>query len=516
MPGSGDSAGNPRDPDLLQAWTQAVVAAAAWLRAASGAPRIVAAGVGLGGLVSYRAVCERAPIDDLVLWAVPAGGRALVRELRALSRLGVSGVFRPGVPKLPPSPDGTVLAAGYLLSGETAAALEALDLTELSLPDAERRRVLLLGRPGLNVDDLLRGSLERAGAEVTTASGPGYRAIGDVFERVDSWLAGGKAHRERLAATLEARVPERPFPSEADVPSSHEHLRLSCAGGELRETPVWVDRPSGRLFGILAEPLEAPEQLCAVLLNPHRGGHLGPSRMWVEIARRWAPRGVPSLRIDASRQGDICAALDMLRARRLPARFVLLGVCAASGMMHAALRDERIAAVIMLDPPLPIWNTRLETSWRTRGLGRRLLLGSTWRKALRGDVTLATYMEVARTLSTRAARAPLHACQRIGASPQHESRADPLDGLFDDLRDRGQQALLVMTNGNPAQEWFAAKSLLGCADRWPNLELQTVETSAPPQTLTPLWLQRKVHDVVDGALERELDRARQRTSSASV
>ena len=86
-PGTGDSGGMPRDPGRLDAWTAAVSSAGAWLREASGASRIVAVALGLGGLLAYRAMAFGAPIDDLVLWATPARGRALVRQLRAFSKL---------------------------------------------------------------------------------------------------------------------------------------------------------------------------------------------------------------------------------------------------------------------------------------------------------------------------------------------------------------------------------------------------------------------------------------------
>jgi hypothetical protein len=43
-------------------------------------------------------------------------------------------------------------------------------------------------------------------------------------------------------------------------------------------------------------------------------------------------------------------------------------------------------------------------------------------------------------------------------------------------------------------------------DRWPNLELALLGTSAETHTLTPLWLQRQVHALVDRVLEDELKR----------
>jgi pimeloyl-ACP methyl ester carboxylesterase len=524
LPGSGDSAGSPDDPARLQAWTQAVVAAALWLRAASGAPRIVAVGIGLGGLVSYRAAFEQAPIDDLVLWAVPARGRALVRELRVYSRLPVSSVLAPGDPGPPLLPEGAVLAAGYLLSAETAAALEALDLSELPLPNAKQRRVLLLGRSGPTVDELLRGSLERTGVEVTVAGGRGYGAINEVFERVGDWLAEGEAHRDRLSAAVELAAPRGALSAEAEEPSSQEHLRLSCAGVELRETPVWVDRPSGRLFGVLTESLHAQAQLCAVLFGVL--DRTGPSRMWVEIARRWAARGVPTLRIELSWGYDreagaafaspflpeyvdeTCAALEMLRARGLPTRFVLLGVStSAYWSMHAALRDEQIAAIIMLNPRTLIWSEQVQAARDTRRLRRRLLHISTLRKVLGGEIAFGRFVEVSRSLAALAVRTSRDRFRRIAGSWRgNEGRLHPLEPLLDALRDRGQRGLVVFSGREPLREELAATGLFDRLDRWPNLELLTIGTSSfETHGLTPLWLQQQVHQLVDGVLDRELE-----------
>jgi len=543
LPGSGDSAGNPNDPARLQAWTEAVAAAALWLGAASGASRIVAVGVGLGGLVSYRAAFEKAPIDDLVLWAVPARGRALVRELRVYSRLPVSSVLAPGDPGPPLLPEGAVLAAGYLLSAATAGALEALDLTELPLPNAKHRRVLMLGRSGPSVDELLRGSLQRAGVEVTVASGRGYGAINEVFERVDSWLAEGEAVRDRERSAFEASAPRKTAFTKAEEPSSQEHLSLNCAGVELRETPVWVDRPNGRLFGVLTEPLHAQAQLCAVLLAAL--DHTGPNRMWVEIARRWASRGVPTLRIDPSwgdsdgeagaasaapfvseHVDETCAALDMLRARGLPTRFVLVGMSAgAYWSMHAALRDEQIAAIIMLNPHALVWSKQVQAgseqiqeAWDARSLRGRLLRGSTLRKVSRGEITPGRLVEVSRSLATHALRTSLDRSRRIAGSLRgHQDRPDPLEPLLDALRDRGQRGTLVFTGREPLREEFAATGLLGRLDRWPNLELHTIGISSlETHGLTPLWLQQQVHQLVDGVLDGELEQVSERAISAST
>ena len=537
LPGSGNSAGNPDDPARLQMWTQAVSAAARWLEARSGASRIVAIGIELGGLIAHRAVVEQAPIDDLVLWAVPARGRALVRELRVYSRLPASSVSAPGDSGSPPLlPGGAVLAAGYLLSTETVAALEALDLTELPLPNGKHRRALLLGRAGPTVDELLRGCLEQAGVDVTVASGRGLAGIVQLFELVGCWLAEGEASRDRL---LVAGPPARgrAVPAQDEEPSGHEHLRLSCAGVELRETPVWVDRPRVRLFGVLTESPQMQAELCAVLLGGHHR-HTGPNRMWVEIARRWATRGVPTLRIDLSGVGDswisdfdgdasrdagaffapeyvdeTCAVLEMLTARGLPPRFVLVGLAAgAYWSMHATLRDDRVAAIIMLNPRVLIWSAQVEAARNVRSLRRRLSDSSTLRKVARGEIALGRFVEVSRSLSTEGLRTSLDRSRRIATS-LGESRRDPLECLLDTLRDRGQRGLLVLTGSEPLQEELAAMGLFDRLDRWPNLELLTIETSGETRLLTPLWLQRQVHELVDRFLDRELEQVPERAIS---
>jgi pimeloyl-ACP methyl ester carboxylesterase len=535
LPGSGDSAGGPTDPGRPAAWTQAVLDAGEWLRGASGAPGLAVIGIGLSGLLAARAALEGGQIDELVLWAAPARGRTLVRELRAFSRLEVANVVDPGEVQPPPEQgaEGELVANGYLLSADTLAALERLDLAELSRSAIPTRRVLLLGRDGLRADERLGDLFERAGASVTVAEGPGYGAM-TVFAIVGAWLGKEEIAGTATAAHPQERAREQPGATSGEqpgaAPPSVQELELSCSGVRLRETAVFVDRPDGRLFGVLAEPVGNSTGLCAVLLNAGPQRHTGPNRMWVEIARRWAARGVPTLRIDLAGIGDsdgdatalvrvaslyvpayvqqARAALDMLGARGLPERFLLLGLCAgAYWSMHAALQDERVTGIVMLNPRAMIWDEWVYTVRRTRDLRERLLLASTWRRILRRDITLARHLETARAIAGRALSTPLRARQRFAASRRADEQGpDPVEALFDALRDRDQRALLLLTGKEPLRMEFEASGLFDHLERWPNLELVLAGTSADTHTLTPLWLQREVHELVDRALESELER----------
>src|SRR5690348_7181011 len=119
LPGTGDSPGGPRDPARVAAWTAGVRDAARWL-AAGTERQVTVLGVGLGGLASWLAAAEpEAPIADLILWAVPARGRALVRELKMLASIEASAGGADGTPATDGVPEGALVSAGHLLTAET-------------------------------------------------------------------------------------------------------------------------------------------------------------------------------------------------------------------------------------------------------------------------------------------------------------------------------------------------------------------------------------------------------------
>src|SRR5205085_828294 len=116
--------------------------AGAWVRDRSGARRVAALGLGIGGLAAWLAAANGGAIDDLVLWGVPARARTLVRELRAFAALAADD-FSPADADEPAVvlPEGHLEVAGFLLCGDTVDTLSALDLTATPLPAADRRRV---------------------------------------------------------------------------------------------------------------------------------------------------------------------------------------------------------------------------------------------------------------------------------------------------------------------------------------------------------------------------------------
>ena len=480
LPGTGDSPGSHDDPRRLEAWTKSIGEATRLLRA-RGATRVAAVGIGAGGLVLWRAVTAGAPVDELVLWAVPAKGRLAVRELRAFAQVEEQAL---GVG------DGQFAAGGFPQSDELLGDLGALDLTALPLP--RNLRVLLLERDTLPVDEALVETLERAGIEKTTGPGEGY---GDmlaepalaqpptaVFETVESWLGGAGAAlppepAETSAAPVDARVSEQ---------------------------PLAVEHAGGRLLGVLAEPDQKRDAVCAVLLNAGAIRRIGPNRMWVELARRWASQGVPTFRLDFAGIGDaegdrrfsnvaalyepefagqISAALDVLQRRLGAQRFVLTGLCSGGyWAFQGALRDPRVVASASINAGVLEWSPLVIEDRRLQPLRDGL------RRSLRKPFALPRLTRViAGRLRGKAARA-------LGR--------DSLDRSLDRLRDRNTKVLLLFAELEPQLHELGRDGYLARLERWPNVTVERLP--GRDHTLRPRPMQEAAHAALDRMLEEIL------------
>lgn len=522
LPGCGDSGGEPNDPDLVDTWTDAVSLAATWLRQSCDCRHVTAIGIGLGGMLGARAIGMGAPIDGLVLWATSAEGRSLVRELRTFARMEAAKLRIHNATQDSLLQSGWSGAGGFVLSAETTRSLEDLDLATLTVPPNGPRRALLLDRDGIAIDARLAETLQGWGFDVSQAPGPGYGAMTDepqeakppleVFATVDRWLAG-ISRDPNASPSTEGHTISEPV----DVADECGCAELTIADGNLTETPFTMQQSFGRLFGVLAQPDKArADGTCVVFLNAGAIRRVGPNRMWVEMARRWACRGVPSLRLDFEGLGDtdgdaerfknpaqfhvpemfdqVSACLDALEAKGVGDRFVLVGLCSGSyWSFHGALRDGRVCAAFMLNPRTLFWDPPRET---VRYVRRALLQPSSWRKIARGEVRRSRLLAVAR----RAPGSLLH--QAIASWRTRDAEVDQLDLAFDALRDAGKHLLFAFSEGEPFHEELERQGRLKRPERWPNIALQLLP--GRDHALRPIESQRAAHSVLERALEQEL------------
>lgn len=123
------------------------------------------------------------------------------------------------------------------------------------------------------------------------------------------------------------------------------------------------------LSGVLSEPDEiVPGAPGVVLLNSGILHHVGPSRLYVSLARRLATEGHVSFRFDFSGIGDsesrkdslpfvesapaeTQAGMDLLQKKFGIERFLLIGLCSGADMaFKVAGLDERVTGIVQLDP----------------------------------------------------------------------------------------------------------------------------------------------------------------------
>lgn len=120
-----------------------------------------------------------------------------------------------------------------------------------------------------------------------------------------------------------------------------------------------------RLIGVLSLPEQARPG-APVLLVPNTGieHRVGPNRLHVEGARALAAEGWTVLRVDLAGMGDsepapgrgadavsdLRAAADLIRARGLGERCIVLGLCSGAHDAHQfALADPRVVGVFLID-----------------------------------------------------------------------------------------------------------------------------------------------------------------------
>jgi alpha-beta hydrolase superfamily lysophospholipase len=531
FPATGDSAGSPQDPGTVESWSEAVSAAATWLRTTYGL-RTVAIGLGLSGLIACRAADQGAPIDDLVLWAVPSRGRQFLRELRIFEAMLAARVYEapedadgdqpPAAPKVESRDDGSMESAGFVLSAESVAAIRAIDLATLTQGGGAGRRVLLLDRDGIELEDRLTTSLEAWGAELQKAPGPGFwQMMAAPYESVapEEAIATVAGWLDRAPATTATPAPTSATPE-------HHEVRVRWGGVQLVERPIAVAHASGRVLGITTEPVAPPPHArpTLVLVNSGTLRRVGPNRMWVELGRRWAARGVRTVRFDLSRESDLSpevlgrfhpahgrpgdilwdhfsadfpqqyqAVIDHLHEHGHGERFILAGISSGAYWSLNHLReDERVVGAALVNCSALRWNEFQSVQNDVA----KLRSWAFWQRLLHGEVPTERLLHAVRATARMALRRRTVAASAV--------TVDEVDVLLHRLAAADQELTFIFGAGEPLRLELERNGRIEEIAASPRVAVEYLDSHVMAHTLESVSLQREAHALLDAGIERGL------------
>jgi alpha-beta hydrolase superfamily lysophospholipase len=483
--GTGDSPENDLDPGRWAAWQEDVLAAVRGARRLSAQRRVCLLGVRLGAALAAT-VAGQLDVDLLALWAPVINGRRHLREWRAMAASAARSRIE-GEP---------LEGGGLVLSDETAAAIRAVDL--LSCKFRITGRALVMGRDELAPNKALNQRFAELGIANDYASAPGFEgmmaepqftevpvaALGTIVDwvktnsRVKAPGAPTGPGEGRLQAVPQADG-DRLRDKRVDEPRNKPLVELRLAGSALRESPCRFGEGQ-RLFGILTRP--AGRARAAVLMfNAGSVHHVGPSRLYVSLARALAAQGYAALRFDLMGIGDSVAgegvenhpypptaqrdaidALEFLRQRCGYRRFVLLGLCSgAHAAFHAALGlpARRFDAVILINPLTYRWveGMSLETSRRAQDVSyykQYLRKPGSWPALARRGIPWRKATDIAAShLATLWHSHYAHARELVAPRA-----ASPLSRELERLQAMDRRITLVLAEGDPGLDIMLANA----------------------------------------------------------
>ena len=530
--GTGDSAGDERDPNRVATWRADVGRAAAELRARSGVERLALVGLRLGGTFAALGAADLGGVDTLVLWGAYDNGGAFVSEATKAHKMLVMlqpQSFSGGLP----ASDGQE-ALGFLLGTQTIADLQAIDLVSLSRAPA--KRTLVLDTANVETDSPLVAKLRDLGGTVTHRHMPGNKFLiisphqsevpTAAISAITGWLSEEHPFAESGSA---AKVPSPPA-----TPDSARTLT------SLRERPVFFGG-ARKLFGILTAPPPStarPELPPIILLNAGTVHRVGSHRLYVPMARRWAALGFHVLRVDLSGIGDspvpeghpenltyprdgledARAAMDFLTETTTSGKFIVAGLCSGGDIaFQLGFKEPRVASAIMMNPRTFLVNdlSMVDSYERARWSQQAVARSDSWKDLLSGDVNLKRAFKLAapKVKDLVVKRAKRAVTNLMGAvlpnTPATEQRRETdVPYCLRSMAERGVDTYLFVTDHDPGVDYVDANygPAMNALSSIPNFRRTNIKGT--DHTFTARWAQEQVSAMITEHLTQRFLAAR--------
>ena len=252
-----------------------------------------------------------------------------------------------------------------------------------------------------------------------------------------------------------------------------------------------------------------------MLVNPGANRRTGPDRMWTEVARRSAARGIPSVRFDLEGLGDsdgdgalyaggqwfydsphlndlYRGVLTRLQETGFAHDFIAVGLCSGAYQgLHAALADRNVRGGVFINlftfewsQPLLDQRERRENLRRARGH-----LPAVVRRPPRLNRARLRWMWHAAKVTARS---------RIRGSAE-AAQARSARRMFATLREYGTEVHFLFSETEPVYDELERQGVLDELARWPNITVERLPTS--DHVIRALPIQTLVHAKIDRTID---------------
>jgi pimeloyl-ACP methyl ester carboxylesterase len=318
------------------------------------------------------------------------------------------------------------------------------------------------------------------------------RLLGDPYDTVvpDATL-------DEIGEWLSAAYPEKRQQPKANTASSDITLGGRAGTHPFRDIPVLFGEAQ-RTFGILTKP-DSPAQRshpAVFFLNVGANHHIGPHRLWVDLARELAALDYAAFRFDAPGLGDslvtpgrenriysddfvrdVRRAMDVLGERYGIDRFVLVGLCSGAYLsFRTAIEDPRVAGQVLFNTHTFAWKEGdpVKPTLSRRYYAESLADRRVWVRVLRGEVNFRFIANVFLTGLRKEATTRL---QPLRARLRGEPEPPSVRSEFEKLSARGVESLLVFSTIDGGLDMLASHFGQGARKmrRYPSFAIEIVD-----------------------------------------
>ncbi len=422
--GTGDSSGYNRNEDRVPFWIESIEQAYQQIKLATGCSKVGMFGLRLGATLATLAA-EKLELEFLILWSPLESGRRYIREIKTIQMTGAvrEDEKQPSI----------LEAGGIVYWPDTEYHISGINLLKI-IPKAEK--IVIIPRDDMNESFKLHDFYKTKNLNVTQISLPGSSdmLLDAYFTKVPHTSISKivKWVKEHVKSTTTPNLNHPKYEQTSinqylvpvDIPTNTLANEIT-----LKDKFFWFGENEDR-FAITSINLNHYDHTLPkiIIINSGATHRVGPSRLYVTLARQLCGYGFQVFRIDIPGLGDsyvddrqlehdeyietssteIKSIIDKINKNGEKNTFILTGLCSGAYFsFHAALdlQDENIVESILINPLVFYWEKGMSFENSTSGnvsawnwYKQAMLEPESWKKLFGGNVN---YKQIFKTISTR-------------------------------------------------------------------------------------------------------------------